>query len=582
MDRILENAFRQGYERMAAWSGLLDEINLFPVADADTGRNLRISLAPLKQAAHRKTAKQLLLSATGNSGNIAGAFFSKFIQVESCKGLPKAVAAGRHAAWRALLDPKAGTMLSVFDALDAALRTSLGTDISQCFENIVNDLKQAVLQTSQLLPELRSAEVVDSGALGMFLFFEGFFHSVAKRPDPFYSPHRNFGTNVIISNKSRLIDNNTYCIDSIVVPAMNIKEATQKIGGFGRHVVAHSDGRHLKIHLHADDAETARQRLASVGDVIQWRSEKIVNSQSAPWETLHGAGAVHVVTDAAGSLFAEEARELGVTLLDSYILIGDMHLPETAVSAETLYSAMKRGVKVTTAQASTFERHQQYEYLTQRYNQIIYLSVGSAYTGNYEVARRWVAEDEGGRRMTVIDTGAASGRLGLIARSVAQYANLGRDGSDIARFAQDVSRRCNEFVFLDQLKYLAAGGRISKANGFMGDMLKIKPVIRPGSDGAQKVGVVRNRRDQVQFAIDHLGASLDYARPVEILLQYTDNQDWVTADVQPRIQALLPLARIQTRPMSLTAGVHMGPGTWAVAYLPFIADSYKHDRGGPG
>jgi fatty acid-binding protein DegV len=96
----------------------------------------------------------------------------------------------------------------------------------------------------------------------------------------------------------------------------------------------------------------------------------------------------------------------------------------------------------------------------------------------------------------------------------------------------------------------------------------MKPVIRPGSDGAQKVGVVRKRQDQVAFALRHLGEDLDSAAPVEILLQYTDNRDWVVSQVQPRIQSFLPAARIRVNPMSLTAGVHMGPGTWAVAYLP--------------
>jgi uncharacterized protein len=572
MDQVLGSAFLQGYERLAAWSGLLDEINVFPVADADTGRNLRISLAPLKTANHKNTAGQLLLSATGNSGNIAGAFFSQFIQLDSCKELLGVATAGKDAAWQALMAPKAGTMLSVFDALVEALDASLDFDISQHYEMIIKKLKYAVLQTSELLPELRGAGVVDSGALGMYLFFEGFFMGVAQKPDLFCSPHHVFETKIKISQKYKQIRTNNYCIDSVIVPAADVKAATQKIAGFGQHVVARSDGRHLKIHLHADDAGTVRKELASVGEVVQWHSEKIENGDSKPTETLNSAGAVHVVTDAAGSLSSDEARELGVTLLDSYILIDDLHLPESAVSADTLYPAMKRGVKVTTAQASAFERRQYYEYLTQHYDQVIYLSVGSVYTGNYETARRWAAENEDGRRMTVVDTGAASGRLGLIARCVAQYVNSGGNGANIARFAHGVCRRCNELVFLDQLKYLAAGGRISKANGFLGDMLKIKPVIRPGADGAQKVGMVRNRRSQVAFALKRLGGDLDSATPADILLQYTDNQEWVESHVQPRIQSLLPAARMRVAPMSMTAGAHMGPGTWAVAYLPTDGD----------
>ena len=103
MDELLGGAFLHGYERLSAWSGLLDEINIYPVADADTGRNLRISLAPLKAVNCKSTAGRLLLSATGNSGNIAGAFFSQFIQMKTCEDLMRTAIAGKHAAWNALL-----------------------------------------------------------------------------------------------------------------------------------------------------------------------------------------------------------------------------------------------------------------------------------------------------------------------------------------------------------------------------------------------------------------------------------------------------------------------------------------------
>ena len=82
-------AYIAGYERMAAWCDLLDEINVFPVADADTGRNLRISLNPLKQidVPAEEMARRLLRAATGNSGNIAAAFFSAFGEVFLAYGL---------------------------------------------------------------------------------------------------------------------------------------------------------------------------------------------------------------------------------------------------------------------------------------------------------------------------------------------------------------------------------------------------------------------------------------------------------------------------------------------------------------
>ena len=81
MQAHLAAALVAGSERVAAWADLLDEINVFPVADGDTGRNLKISLAPLmggdSSTAHR--CHQLVSVATGNSGNICAAFLSGFL-----------------------------------------------------------------------------------------------------------------------------------------------------------------------------------------------------------------------------------------------------------------------------------------------------------------------------------------------------------------------------------------------------------------------------------------------------------------------------------------------------------------------
>ena len=123
MNEVLQKAFIAGVERVAAWADLLDSINVFPVADGDTGRNLFISLTPLLTDHQGKETiiRQLLLSARGNSGNIASRFFSAFYQIDSWQDLHSFTQEGRDRAWRALNDPRPGTMLTVFDALTESL-----------------------------------------------------------------------------------------------------------------------------------------------------------------------------------------------------------------------------------------------------------------------------------------------------------------------------------------------------------------------------------------------------------------------------------------------------------------------------
>jgi hypothetical protein len=563
MEERLKAALVHGYERMAAWADLLDDINVYPVPDADTGRNLRISLAPLKFSPDKALPGHLLMTATGNSGNIACAFFSQFIRVETPDGLPEAAAAGKAAAWAALRDPKPGTMLTVFDAMDRVLAaTDLETALAVP-ELVLEQMKIAVLSTTGMLAELRQADVADAGALGMFLFFEGFFESLAGRPEARSNPFELFGAKLNPARPVTTATEEGYCIDTVLRPA-DMEDATRKLSSLGGNVVTLADDRHLKVHLHVADENTAKTSLSAVGEMIRWKSEKM---QPVASRARSSSDTVHIVTDAAGSLDRETAGTLGITLLDSYILMGDQHFPESMVSARQLYESMSKGIKVTTAQASTFERHQHYHYLVQRFENLVYLCVGSAYTGNYETARHWIDQQPDGPRMMVVDTGAASGKLGLIARRVAHYAETGPSLDQVVRHAQSVARRCDELVFLDQLKFLAVGGRISKSSSFFGDLLNIKPIIRPGAEGAQKVGAVKKHADQEAFLLNYLDRHLDRRAPVDILLQYTDNRDRVLSRIRTLVQEHLPEARISEHPMSLTAGVHMGPGTWAVAFM---------------
>jgi hypothetical protein len=213
-----------------------------------------------------------------------------------------------------------------------------------------------------------------------------------------------------------------------------------------------------------------------------------------------------------------------------------------------------------------FQQHQSYQSVLSRHDQVLYLAVGSVYTGNFVTADRWRESSHAGDRFTVIDTGAASGRLGLIGRLTARLARSGAPLKVVAAYARQVIDSCAELIFLDQLKYLAAGGRISKSKGFFGDLLGIKPVISPAADGAVKAGTVRRRADQVPFALKRLQRQFSSGDRLTILLQYSDNEQRVREIILPEFRRQFPRAQILVSRLSLTSGAHMGPGTWGVAY----------------
>jgi fatty acid-binding protein DegV len=99
-------------------------------------------------------------------------------------------------------------------------------------------------------------------------------------------------------------------------------------------------------------------------------------------------------------------------------------------------------------------------------------------------------------------------------------------------------------------------------------MLKMKPVISPQPEGVKKVGVVRNQEEQIKMALEKLGATLKKDSRALIMLEYSDNQNWVEGTLKPILTERYHLAEILLQPLSLTSGAHMGPGTWGVAFLP--------------
>jgi len=565
MEETLQKSFIAGLERLVARAGLLDFINVFPVADGDTGRNLSISLIPLRNAGQPKEniIHQLLLSARGNSGNIASQFFSAFCTAESIADMANRAKEGVTKAWQAVSNPRPGTMLSVFDALADILPQEINPD-RETTETIIGRLEKAVHETYEQLPRLKEAGVVDAGALGMYIFFEGFFYALAGIPDDCRPVTETFKNRLQISSSFQENTESGYCVDFVVKAPHYSPDELKIITSSQEEVIIIPEGDFYKIHLHTQDKEDVRSQIAGLGNVVNWHDDNLASQVEEFMHSKDGQ-TLHIMTDAAGSVTSQDAKKYGFTLLNSYLTIGEKCLPETYFHPEELYSAMSKGVKVSTSQASVYERHQFYESVLERFEKVLYLCVGSVFTGNYQGALQWKKEHD---KLLIIDTGAASGRLGTIVLATVRYLAETNDMKNTVIFARKAVRKCEEYIFLDKLQYLAEGGRLFKTSAFFGEMLNMKPVISPQPEGAKKVGTVRNKEDQVKMAMTKLATSLKKDSHALIMLEYSDNQDWVESTVKNLLEERYPQAEIILQPLSLTSGAHMGPGTWGVAFLP--------------
>jgi hypothetical protein len=574
----LMNALALGYERIVAWADILDRINVYPVPDGDTGRNLAITLGACRNISGDPDAlsREILLSARGNSGNIVAGFLAGFLTCRDLSSLPAAAEAGRNLAHQAVPNPQQGTMISLFDTLVNSLKRTPPEETGIWVESIIHDMEETVRNTREQLPELREAGVVDAGALGMLVFFDPMLNTLAGRavkPSLFTDDLKDsFSLSATWQERTY----QGYCLDVLLKIEHEEQEVVKHVMDVGESVVAMPDGECLKVHLHATDRERARQDLTAVGAILSWAEDDLAE-QTFRFSEPRRNQAIHIMTDAAGSITRDLAQRLGITLLNSYIAVGNRFLPETYVDPSQLFAAMKAGAKVSTSQASAVERHECYNNVMKFYDRVLYLCVGSFYTGNYDVAIQWKAENDPEDRMTVIDTGVASGKLGLVARAAAELSLAANDPFEVIAFVRGAIQNVQEYIFLDTLKFLAAGGRISKTSAFFGDVLHIKPIISPYPDGARKIGVVRNARDQVKFAFRRLEQNISKEQKATLLLEYSDNREWLEGEIKPEIERRFPLVQVIIQSLSLTSAAHMGPGSWGIAFLteyPQKNDSY--------
>ncbi|MGD9949986.1 MAG: DegV family protein [Desulfobulbus sp.] len=562
----LQQGFAAGYANLSGWADLLDRINVFPVADADTGANFRVTLAPLREQGWDKQdmARRLVRFATGNSGNIAAAFFAEMVQADGLVDLPERIQLGRDRAWQAVVEPRRGTMLDVMDAL--VMHLGKHPDIASGPHALLDGLQRAVESTYLALPDLQAAGVVDAGALGLYLFLAGFFQTVVGSELPLTPPTELFPGRLSVVQTYRATATTLHCVETFLHPQPGSKPDLKQLSAQGESVVLSARDLGIKIHVHTENPRQLHEELQAMGEVVGWHEERITVGTGGGAATGQQIGCVHILTDAAGSLPRTMAMAHGITLLDSYIVDGVTARPESLCQPDEVYGVMRQGRRLTTGQASLRERHVHFLSACKLYGPCLYLCVGSAFTGNYAVARNWQTAHDSKNRFRVMDTGAASGRLAVIALFTHRFARTATSVEEVWEYAHKLVETCREYVFIDCLRYLVAGGRVGRASGLVGDFLQLKPVISPMPDGVRKIAMVRTPQAQLAFARQRLESEVDDSQHTLLLVQYSDNRPWVEENVLPIVRELLPQAECHVVPLSLTSGVHMGPGTWSLAF----------------
>jgi len=164
-------------------------------------------------------------------------------------------------------------------------------------------------------------------------------------------------------------------------------------------------------------------------------------------------------------------------------------------------------------------------------------------------------------RVRTVDSQQASAALGVIALNAARWAATGGKVDEIADGAEDEARRTRLYATFDTLEYLRKGGRIGRAQAFLGSMLSMKPVIELVDGVVEPESRQRTRGRSIQ----HLAAKVREAMPVEhLLLLHADAPDH--EELLGMISELVPRDDIIVTKIGAVIGTHAGPRAMGVAF----------------
>ncbi len=223
---ILKKMIIAGANRLNEKKQIIDALNVFPVPDGDTGTNMSLTaLAAAKEAEKinslsiSEVAKAIsngaLRGARGNSGVITSQILRGFskglegLEEVDTRELAQALQNAVKTAYKAVMKPKEGTILTVAKACaDSASKIAETTqDIDVFFQKIIEDGNAMLLQTTEMLPVLKQAGVVDAGGKGLLCLLEGAFESrnsieVLKTAEPLQNQTENFEALASVENTS--------------------------------------------------------------------------------------------------------------------------------------------------------------------------------------------------------------------------------------------------------------------------------------------------------------------------------------------------------------------------------------------
>jgi len=274
---------------------------------------------------------------------------------------------------------------------------------------------------------------------------------------------------------------------------------------------------------------------------------------------------VKIITDSLSDITSDIAQELDITVVPLTVFFGhESFLDRVTMTTDEFYYKLTHDTAwPTTTQPAPAIFVDVYNKLAEDTDEILVITLSNKLSGTYQSAMNAKDMVEGKCRIEVIDSQTVAMGLGLIVVSAAKKAKAGASLDELVKLVHSAINRAHTVFFLDTLKYLAKGGRIGKAQGLVGSLLSVKPVLTLKDGEVAPLTRVRSRIAGIDYLYD-FAASFKGIEEMAVEHATTpEDADHLT----DRVAKLHPKKRIYRSTVTPVIGTYTGPGVLSVTVL---------------
>lgn len=279
---------------------------------------------------------------------------------------------------------------------------------------------------------------------------------------------------------------------------------------------------------------------------------------------------VKILADSACDLPKDFYAENNVTLLPLKVHINGQEYEDVkTIDSKTVYDAIRRGEVPKTSQVSPHLFEEVFTKMAENNEDGIYIAFSSELSGTYQTSVMildQVKEKYPNFNLTIVDTKCASLGFGLVVREAARLAAENSSKEEILTDVRFRSQHMEHLFTVEDLDYLAKGGRVSKASAFLGGLLNIKPILNVEDGKLVPIEKIRGKKKVYRRLIEMMKErGDDFSRQV-VGISHADTEE-TALEVKAMIEEELHPKEVYITSIGSAVGAHTGAGTIAIFFL---------------